>query len=169
MLALRVAFVIAAATAEELIAVHVYEGPTECDEADRVEVGDQLRMHYTGTIDEASQAGEPGTQFDSSRGREPLEVTVGIGRVIQGLDKGLRGLCGEGVKAAIVIPPDLGYGSSAGRHTVHSLHTVHLPSVHRLLTKLTILRTVFVATVRMAPATSSPAARRSDSTSRLSP
>ena len=93
------------------IKVNVYEGPTECDEADKVKVGDQLGMHYTGSIDESSQTGEPGKQFDSSRDRDVLSVTIGVGQVIQGWDKGLLGLC-KGARAILVIPPEMGYGSN---------------------------------------------------------
>ena len=97
-------------TAADELKVRVYEGPTECDEADEVKVGDQLGMHYTGMIDESSKTGEPGTQFDSSRDRGIFEVTIGVGELIDGWDKGIIGLC-KGAKAILVIPPEMGYGS----------------------------------------------------------
>ncbi|XP_043235741.1 peptidyl-prolyl cis-trans isomerase FKBP2-like [Amphibalanus amphitrite] len=67
--------------------------------------GDLLHMHYTGTL-------EDGTEFDSSIPRgQPLTFTLGSGQVIKGWDQGLIGMC-EGEKRKLVIPPDLGYGSS---------------------------------------------------------
>ena len=108
----RIAFacLLAVVVAAEKLTVNVYEGATTCDEADRVKVGDQLGMHYTGTIDESSKAGEPGMQFDSSRDRDVLAaMTIGVGQVIQGWDKGLIGLC-KGAKAILVVPPEMGYG-----------------------------------------------------------
>uniref|UniRef100_A0A7S0PTS5 peptidylprolyl isomerase n=1 Tax=Coccolithus braarudii TaxID=221442 RepID=A0A7S0PTS5_9EUKA len=95
--------------AAEDVIVTVTEGPTECGQADRVKVGDTLTMHYTGTIDESSKAGEPGHQFETSRGRDAFEVTIGVGQVIQGWDKGLVRLC-VGARATMVIPPEMGYG-----------------------------------------------------------
>jgi peptidylprolyl isomerase len=47
--------------------------------------GDKLRLHYTGTLDD-------GTVFDTSRGREPLEFTLGSGEIIPGLDDGVTGM-----------------------------------------------------------------------------
>ena len=95
--------------------VKQYEGPTECEEGDRVKPGDQLGMHYTGTIDASSKTGTPGKQFDSSRGRGVFDTRIGVGQVIPGWDQGLIGLC-KGAKATLVIPPDLGYGEKgAGR------------------------------------------------------
>lgn len=67
--------------------------------------GDLLHMHYTGTL-------EDGTEFDSSIPRgQPLTFTLGSGQVIRGWDQGLMGMC-EGEKRKLVIPSDLGYGSS---------------------------------------------------------
>ncbi|GFG36194.1 hypothetical protein Cfor_06411 [Coptotermes formosanus] len=67
--------------------------------------GDFLHMHYKGTL-------EDGTKFDSSYDRgEPLTFTLGSGQVIRGWDQGLMGMC-EGEKRKLVVPPELGYGTS---------------------------------------------------------
>jgi hypothetical protein len=62
-------------------------------------------MHYTGTIDESSETGEKGLQFDSSRGREDtFDFQIGQGMVIQGWDQGILGLCkGAKVRHHILI------------------------------------------------------------------
>lgn len=65
--------------------------------------GDKVQVHYTGTLDD-------GTQFDSSRGREPLEVTLGAGQVIPGFDEALTGMS-VGDSKTVTIPADQAYGS----------------------------------------------------------
>lgn len=68
-------------------------------------------MHYTGTIDQTSNAGEKGKQFDTSRTRRnTFDFNIGGGQVIQGWDQGLIGLC-VGAKVTLVIPPAMGYGA----------------------------------------------------------
>ena len=64
--------------------------------------GDRVRVHYTGRL-----AG--GEQFDSSRGGEPLEFTVGAGEVIPGFDEAVRGLQ-VGESRSVEIEPDDAYG-----------------------------------------------------------
>lgn len=94
--------------------VDVYEGPTECEDVDRVKNGDLLSIHYVGTIDKTSMKGVRGKQFDSSRDRDrPIDFTIGQGQVIKGWDYGLIGLC-LGAKATLVIPPEMGYGDRGG-------------------------------------------------------
>ena len=67
--------------------VDVYEGPTECSDEEKVAAGKFLSMHYTGTIDESSETGEKGKQFDSSRTRgETFDFAIGVGQVIKGWD-----------------------------------------------------------------------------------
>lgn len=92
--------------------VDVYEGPKECEDESKVKAGDFLSMHYTGTIDESSEAGEKGKQFDSSVGRgQTFDFQIGVGQVIKGWEEGIVGLC-VGAKATVVIPPEMGYGAS---------------------------------------------------------
>uniref|UniRef100_A0A7S2P2I6 peptidylprolyl isomerase n=1 Tax=Leptocylindrus danicus TaxID=163516 RepID=A0A7S2P2I6_9STRA len=66
--------------------------------------GDKLEVHYVGKLYKNNE------QFDSSRDRgEPFSFNVGVGRVIQGWDRGLLNMC-EGELRKIVVPSDLGYG-----------------------------------------------------------
>ena len=82
------------ASAATEFSINVYEGPTECEEAETVKKGDFLHMHYTGTIDESSETGEKGSKFDSSRDRgKTFDFQIGQGMVIKGWDEGLLGLC----------------------------------------------------------------------------
>ena len=52
------------------IEVIQYDGPTECDFKESVQPGHFVRVHYIGTIDARSRAGEPGKQFDSTYERD---------------------------------------------------------------------------------------------------
>lgn len=90
---------------------NVYFGPIECEMDEMVMNLNEVTMEYTGFIHEASETGEKGKQFDTSKGREegPMKLQIGIGDVIKGWDEGLLGLC-KGAKATIVIPPEFGYG-----------------------------------------------------------
>lgn len=83
-----------------------------------IESGDSVEIEYVGRLDD-------GTVFDTSRreiaeeeglaaeqaGREytPLEVEVGAGQVIEGLDEGLVGMS-VGDTEVVSIPPEKGYG-----------------------------------------------------------
>ena len=68
----------------------------------KAKTGDKVKVHYTGTL-------EDGTQFDSSREREPLEFTIGGQQVIPGFENAVIGL-EEGEITSIEIPPSEGYG-----------------------------------------------------------
>ena len=67
------------------------------------EKGKTIRVHYTGTLSD-------GEVFDSSRGRSPLEFTVGAGQMIPGFDKGVEGMK-VGEERTLVLPPDQAYGN----------------------------------------------------------
>lgn len=67
--------------------------------------GQVIRAHYTGTLTD-------GTIFDSSRARgTPFEFTLGAGQVIAGWDEAFLTMK-VGERRLLVIPPNLGYGSS---------------------------------------------------------
>ena len=75
-----------AAAATEL-SVNVYEGPKECEDADKAKVGDYLKMHYIGYIDESSETGEKGRQIDNTRdhpGGATFDFQVGTGAALKG-------------------------------------------------------------------------------------
>ena len=68
----------------------------------RVKTGDTVKVHYTGKLDD-------GTVFDSSRERDPLEFTIGDGRIIPGFEEALTGMNLNESKT-VKIPFDKAYG-----------------------------------------------------------
>ncbi|MFC1963770.1 peptidylprolyl isomerase [Chloroflexota bacterium] len=66
------------------------------------EDGNTVKVDYTGTLDD-------GTVFDTSNGREPLEFTLGEGRVIPGFENAVRGMQ-VGESKAVTIPAGEAYG-----------------------------------------------------------
>jgi peptidylprolyl isomerase len=64
------------------------------------------------TVDYAGDSWSTGKEFDASWNRgQPFPVTLGQGQVIQGWEQGLLGMK-KGGRRLLVIPPELGYGSS---------------------------------------------------------
>lgn len=68
--------------------------------------GKTVKVHYQGTLPD-------GTVFDSSRGREPLEFTLGAGQVIAGFDKAVAGLA-PGESRTATVPAAEAYGPRLG-------------------------------------------------------
>jgi peptidylprolyl isomerase len=65
--------------------------------------GDTVRIHYTGTL-------QDGSEFDSSRDREPLAFTIGAGEVIPGFDAAVTGMT-VGESRTVTIPAAEAYGA----------------------------------------------------------
>ncbi len=64
--------------------------------------GDTVHIHYTGRLAD-------GTTFDSSKDRDPLELTLGEGAVIPGFEKAIEGM-NVGDQKTAEIPVDEAYG-----------------------------------------------------------
>ena len=60
-------------------------------------------MHYTGKL-------EDGSTFDSSVGREPLTLTLGVGSVVPGFEAAILGL-EVGQRRTHSFPAEQGYGT----------------------------------------------------------
>lgn len=67
-----------------------------------VKNGDTVKVHYTGKL-------EDGSVFDSSVSREPLEVTLGEGKLIPGFENAVVGM-NVGDKTTANIPSSEAYG-----------------------------------------------------------
>jgi FKBP-type peptidyl-prolyl cis-trans isomerase len=75
-----------------------------CGDGAEVARGDVITVHYTGTL-------EDGTEFDSSRGGEPIDLAVESGNLIEGWVEGIPGM-NEGGRRELTIPAELGYGEA---------------------------------------------------------
>ena len=91
--------VAATPTAESTPTPTTGETPSESSVAGE---GDQVAVHYTGTLDS-------GEEFDSSRGSEPLSFVVGDGRMIAGFDAAVRGMS-VGESRTVRMEPAEAYG-----------------------------------------------------------
>jgi peptidylprolyl isomerase len=67
-----------------------------------VKQGDTVKVNYTGKLND-------GTVFDSSDDREPLEFTLGDGKLIPGFEKAVTGM-EQGDSTTVDIPTDEAYG-----------------------------------------------------------
>lgn len=68
----------------------------------KVKHGDTVKVHYQGAL-------EDGTIFDSSYEKEPLEFTIGEGKIIPGFENAVVGM-GSGESKKITVSPEQGYG-----------------------------------------------------------
>lgn len=68
----------------------------------KVKENDTVLVHYTGKLSD-------GRVFDSSEGRDPLEVTLGQGMLIPGFEKGLVAM-ESGEKKTVNVPKEEAYG-----------------------------------------------------------
>lgn len=81
----------------------LYYKITKTTDGKAPKAGDNVSVHYAGKLVD-------GSEFDSSFKRnEPIEIPIGMGRVIKGWDEGIL-LLKEGETATLLIPPAMGYG-----------------------------------------------------------
>jgi FKBP-type peptidyl-prolyl cis-trans isomerase len=66
--------------------------------------GDNVVLHFIGWLAESRR------QFESSRGRSPLDFVVGAGHVIRGIERGVLGMRAGG-KRRLRVPAAFGYGA----------------------------------------------------------
>ncbi|GAB1296827.1 Peptidyl-prolyl cis-trans isomerase FKBP10 [Apodemus speciosus] len=76
--------------------------PEGCNETSKI--GDFIRYHYNCSLLD-------GTSHDYEA---PQEITLGANRVIEGLDRGLQGMC-VGERRQLIVPPHLAHGESGAR------------------------------------------------------
>jgi len=69
---------------------------------EKAKAGDTVRVEYTGKF-------EDGQIFDSNKGKELLEFTLGEGKIIPGFEKAVIGMEVDEEKT-VKIPPKDGYG-----------------------------------------------------------
>jgi peptidylprolyl isomerase len=73
--------------------------------------GKQVTVHYTGWLTN-------GTKFDSSLDKnQPFTFTIGKGEVVPGWDEGVMSMK-LGGKRKLIIPPELGYGTSGSGRVI---------------------------------------------------
>ena len=70
--------------------------------AQEAKKGDKVKVHYSGRFDN-------GTTFDSSEGKDPLNFTLGEGKVIVGFEQAIIGMS-AGDSKTVTIPATEAYG-----------------------------------------------------------
>ena len=83
----------------------------------QVTTGDTVRVHYQGTLDD-------GTEFDSSAGRGPLELTIGGGQILPGFEAALMGLSAGDTNSVTLQP-----GDAYGQHDPQLIHKIERSQV----------------------------------------
>eukprot|EP00746_Dinoflagellata_sp_MGD_P085287 gnl/MRDRNA2_/MRDRNA2_33769_c0_seq2.p1 gnl/MRDRNA2_/MRDRNA2_33769_c0~~gnl/MRDRNA2_/MRDRNA2_33769_c0_seq2.p1 ORF type:complete len:426 (+),score=66.06 gnl/MRDRNA2_/MRDRNA2_33769_c0_seq2:41-1318(+) len=76
--------------------------PTGVEEARTAVDGDNVRVDYTGKL-------EDGSVFDSSVGKSPISFRLGSGQLVPGFEAAVRGMR-VGEKKTATLPPDQAYG-----------------------------------------------------------
>jgi FKBP-type peptidyl-prolyl cis-trans isomerase 2 len=68
----------------------------------RAHHGDTVKVHYTGRR-------QDGRIFATTKGREPIEVTIGSGKLMPGFEEGVVSMK-VGERKSITLPPERAYG-----------------------------------------------------------
>lgn len=99
------------------------------DSAAEAQTGDTVQVHYTGTLAD-------GTEFDSSRGNDPLAFTLGEGQVIPGFESAVLGMQ-VGETKVVTIPCDQAYGEHH-QGMVQAVPRSAMPDDLQLVTGMTL-------------------------------
>jgi len=98
----------------------IKESKGVCDTESTAQPGDFLSVHYTGRFDD-----ENGEIFDTSHKRGQLyKFQLGAGRVIQGYEQGVPGMC-KGETRTLTVPPRFAYGQAGIRGVIPPGATLH--------------------------------------------
>ena len=94
-----------------------------------VKAGQTITVHYTGTFDD-------GTEFDSSRTREPLSFQVGAGQMISGFDAAVVGMV-IGESKTIRLNPEDAYGTPSDQ-LIQNISTTLFPEGFEFIAGATV-------------------------------
>lgn len=64
--------------------------------------GHRVRVHYSGKLDD-------GAEFDSSSGRDPIEIELGAGKTLPAIESALIGMA-PGETKTVAVPSDKAFG-----------------------------------------------------------
>lgn len=82
------------------------------------QAGDNVVVHYTGWLYDATAENNRGNKFDSSVDRgEHFQFPLGAGRVIKGWDQGVEGMA-IGEVRELTIAPEMGYGERGAGNVI---------------------------------------------------
>jgi len=81
--------------------------------------GDTVKVHYKGKL-------EDGTVFDSSESREPLEFTIGEGKIIHGFEQAVVGMS-PGESKTEKVPSDQAFGPHRDE-LIHEVDRQQIPA-----------------------------------------
>lgn len=72
--------------------------------------GAKISVHYTAWLFDLNAPDRRGKEFESTKGKNPYEFTLGRGELLKGWEQGFFGFQ-VGGKRELTIPPAMGYGA----------------------------------------------------------
>ena len=86
---------------------------------DEIAAGQTVSVDYVGWLYSTAPSDNKGSAFDASCQAtcNPLQFTVGAGRLIRGFEQGVVGMRVGGIRR-VIIPPDLAYGATGSGNSI---------------------------------------------------
>jgi len=104
-----VVLLVALAQAADKVKITEEYKPEKCERA--AKNGDEVWIHFTGSVHDCGKCDKEGKVFDSSIGHDhPFKFVLGKGEVLPGWEQGMLGMC-VGENRTLIVPPSLGYGA----------------------------------------------------------